>query len=128
MKHAENATLKLSRVLLQEIVPNNIRRHIQNCSVPTTCCASLTHLDFFFCCIAELAIKPCRSFQNTCKTGNQKHKPLSHISKHFRKGGFLLLRTGFIHLIVRICAWVVIHNWILLHLESTIFGLPLLPC
>ena len=42
-----NATLKLSRVLLQEIVPNNIRRHIQNCSVPTTCCASLTHLEAF---------------------------------------------------------------------------------
>ena len=42
-----NATLKLSRVLLQEIVPNNIWRHIQNCSVPTTCCASLTHLEAF---------------------------------------------------------------------------------
>ena len=35
---------------------------------------------------------------------------LSHISKHFRKGGFLLLRTGFIHLIVRICTWVIIHT------------------
>ena len=42
-----SATLKLSRVLLQEIVPNNIWRHIQNCSVPTTCCASLTHLEAF---------------------------------------------------------------------------------
>ena len=38
-------------------------------------------LDFFFCCIAELAIKPCRSSRsklrgefgipNTCKTGNK---------------------------------------------------------
>ena len=42
-----NATLKLSHVLLQEIVPNNIWRHIQNCSVPTTCCASITHLEAF---------------------------------------------------------------------------------
>ena len=33
---------------------------------------------------------------------------LSHISKHFRKGGFLLLRAAFIHLILRISTWAII--------------------
>ena len=86
----ENATLKLSNVLLQEVVPNKVRRSVQRCSV----------------------------FQLPAMY-------LSHISKHFRKGGFLPLRAAFIHLILRICTWVIIHNLFLLHLESTIFGYAL---
>ena len=64
-----NATLKLSNVLLQEVVPNIV----------------------WFCPKLECFQLPAMH--------------LSHISKHFRKGGFLLRRAAFIHLILRISTW-----------------------
>ena len=41
------ATLKLSNVLLQEVVPNTVRRSFKDVVFPTTCHASITHLEAF---------------------------------------------------------------------------------